>query len=525
MRSCLLSLFFLLCAAGCNVPQPAEEPLKPPNILFAIADDVSFPHMGAYGTTWVKTPAFDRVAQEGLLFSRAYTPNAKCAPSRSIILTGRNSWQLEEAANHWPYFPVEYKTFFEALAEQGYHVGYTAKGWAPGVALDAEGNRRSMTGKAYNEFQLEPPAAHISTNDYAKNFEAFLDDHDAEMPFVFWYGSLEPHRAYEFGAGVNKGGKSTGEIDAVPAFWPDVDSVRIDMLDYAYEIEHFDNHLMRMLTLLEARGELDNTLVIVTADNGMPFPRAKGQSYEYSNHLPLAMMWPNGITNPGRTIEDFVSFADFAPTILGLFGEAPATTGMQPVEGKTLLPLLVDNSAEPHRNHILIGKERHDIGRPEDAGYPMRGIVKGDYLYIRNFEADRWPSGNPKTGYLNCDGSPTKSVCLNTRTQPGMYAFWDLSFGKRPGEELYNITDDPECVNNLAESTDHSSIKAALEQEMITRLTAQQDPRMAGNGALFDEYEYADTKHVNFYGKYVSGEALQAGWVNSSDFEEIPEEQ
>jgi len=101
--------------AGC-IPVP-EEPAHPPNILFAIADDASFPHMGAYGTDWVDTPAFDQVAHEDLLFTRAYTPNAKCAPSRASILTGRNSWQLEAAANHWPYFPAAFKTYAEALGE------------------------------------------------------------------------------------------------------------------------------------------------------------------------------------------------------------------------------------------------------------------------------------------------------------------------------------------------------------------------------------------------------------------------
>ena len=234
----LLVLLCLLCISGCT--QPETETIKPPNILFAIADDVSYPHMGAYGTDWVRTPAFDRVAREGLLFDRAYTPNAKCAPSRSIILTGRNSWQLEEAANHWPYFPQKFKTYAEIFTERGFHVGYTAKGWAPGVPLDAAGNRRQLAGKPYNEHTLEPPADHISANDYARNFEAFMDEWSGEAPFVFWYGSLEPHRAYEFGASVENAGRSPDEIDRVPGFWPDNDSTRIDMLDYAYELEHFD---------------------------------------------------------------------------------------------------------------------------------------------------------------------------------------------------------------------------------------------------------------------------------------------
>lgn len=516
-QSPLLALLFLLCVPGCIAPE-AEE-INPPNILFAIADDVSYPHMGAYGTEWVRTPAFDRVAREGLLFERAYTPNAKCAPSRSIILTGRNSWQLEEAANHWPYFPQKFKTYAEAFTERGFYVGYTAKGWGPGVPLDADGNRRQLAGKPFNEHSLQPPADHISSNDYARNFEGFLDSWSGESPFVFWYGSLEPHRAYEFGASIEVGGRSPDEIDRVPGFWPDNDSTRIDMLDYAFEIEHFDTHLMRMLDLLEERGELENTLVIVTADNGMPFPRVKGQSYEMSNHLPLAIMWPAGIKNAGRMIKDFISFTDFAPTFLDVLGLDIEETGMEPMEGKSLLSIFNDENTSPHRDHVLIGKERHDIGRPGDVGYPIRGIVKDEFLYIQNFESDRWPSGNPETGYLNCDGSPTKSVCLNARTTQGMKHYWQLNFGKRGEEELYNIAEDPECLVNLVASDGYMGVKEELSELMTRALTDQNDPRILGQGSVFDTYKYSDERNQGFYERYMAGEDLPTGWVNDSDFE------
>ena len=124
----ILNFVFLL-SVGCTTQK--KEKFTPPNILFALADDASYPHMGAYGCDWVKSPAFDRIANQGILFTNAYTPNAKCSPSRACILTGRNSWQLEEAANHIPFFPVKFKTYAEALSKNGYHVGYTAKGWAP----------------------------------------------------------------------------------------------------------------------------------------------------------------------------------------------------------------------------------------------------------------------------------------------------------------------------------------------------------------------------------------------------------
>jgi N-sulfoglucosamine sulfohydrolase len=244
------SLWAVLFMTLLQCKQKSNDQLKA-NILFAVADDASYPHMSAYGTSWVKTPAFDRVAAEGILFNNCYTPNAKCAPSRACILTGRNSWQLEEAANHVPYFPAKFKTYAEALAENGYHVGYTAKGWAPGVALSEEGKKRFLTGKAYNEFSTNPPARHISNNDYSTNFEAFLDDNPEGKPFCFWYGSTEPHRAYEFGAGIAQGLKELTDIDQVAAFWPDNDTVRTDLLDYAFEIEYFDHHLQKMLQMLE----------------------------------------------------------------------------------------------------------------------------------------------------------------------------------------------------------------------------------------------------------------------------------
>ena len=294
------------------------------------------------------------------------------------------------------------------------------------------------------------------------------------------------------------------------------------MLDYAYEIEYFDQHLGDMLKMLEERGELENTIVVVTADNGMPFPRIKGQEYEYSNHLPLAIMWPKGIKNPGRKIEDFVSFIDFAPTFLEAAGVPVDSTHMQPVTGKSLISLFQRETGaaiEPDRKSVIIGKERHDVGRPHDWGYPIRGIVTDQYIYLHNFEPDRWPAGNPETGYLNTDGSPTKTLILNGRTNQDTEHFWAESFGKRPQEELYQISRDPECMDNLAIHPEYQTIKAELKNQLFDKLKAQHDPRMFGKGYVFDEYEYSGDNSRNFYERYMNGEDIKAGWVNESDFE------
>lgn len=530
MKYFLTFLLVLFVLGSCNskkiVPQSLEgvetNQNNRPNILFCIADDATFKHMSAYGCEFVNTPNFDKVAEQGLLFMNAYTPNAKCAPSRSILLTGRNSWQLEEAGNHWSYFPQKFKTYAESLEENGYHVGYTAKGLAPLIALDEKGNKRAVLGKVYNDIRLTPPTKSISNIDYSANFSQFLSENPADTPFCFWYGGIEPHRSYEYGSGVKKGNKNIDEIDKVFSFWPDTEEVRNDMLDYAFELEYFDSHLGKMLKTLEGTGQLENTLIVVTSDNGMPFPRIKGQAYEYSNHLPLAIMWKGNIKNPGRIIEDFVNFTDIAPTFLEVAGVAQKKTGMETIEGESLTDILFSKKegiVTVTRDHVLIGKERHDVGRPNDEGYPIRGIRKGDYLFVINYENDRWPAGNPITGYLNTDGGATKTKILNERRSGLNSANWQLNFGKRESFELYNIKEDPDCVVNLSQNKEFENIRAQLKKQLEKELIAQGDPRMFGNGAIFESYIYANKKDRNFYKRQLRGEKPKAGWINKTDFE------
>ncbi len=492
-----------------------------PNILLAIADDVSYPHMSAYGTKWVHTPNFDRVARGGVLFLNAYTPNAKCAPSRASILTGRNSWQLGPAGNHMGFFPTEFKTYPEVLQENGYFVGMTAKGWAPGVATDANGQPRLLAGTPFDSRETDPPTPFIARSDYAANFEDFLDAAPPDQPWAFWYGAREPHRAYEYGSGSRLGQRAVGDIDEVYPFWPDSETVRQDLLDYAYEIEHFDRHLGHMLDTLEDRGHLGNTLVIVVSDNGMPFPRVKAQSYELSNHLPLAMMWLDAVAHRGRTVTDFVSFVDLAPTMLDAAGVDWESSGMQPTPGSSLVNILrsrKDGRVVPYRDHVLIGKERHDIGRPKDRGYPVRGIVKENLLYVRNFAPGRWPAGTPETGYPAVDASPTKSEILNLRRSGVTDEYWQLAFGKRGAEELYDISNDPACIRNLAADLEYAPAREVLAAQLMAELKEQDDPRMFGRGDVFDSYPVA-TRWAGYYEKFLAGEMAMGTWLIESDID------
>ena len=462
---------------------PAAGQAKRPNILFAIADDWGWPHAGAYGCSWVQTPAFDRIAKEGVLFENCFTSNPKCSPCRASILTGRNTWQLEEAVNHFGVFPAKWPVFPDLLERAGYRVGYTGKGWGPGDYA-AGGFPRNPAGPEYATRQLQPPFRSMSNKDYAGSFADFLAGREPGQPFCFWFGTHEPHRAFQDGAGALSG-KRFQDVD-VPKFYPDAEPVRRDLADYAVESEWFDTHLGRILGALEEAGELDNTLVIATSDHGMPFPRVKGQIYEYGFHLPLAVRWGGGRT--GRKVRDFVNVRDFAPTILALAGvEAPAS-----VTGSSFLDILESDAegwVDRRRNRMLIGKERHDLGRPNDWGYPVRAIRTPEYLYVRNYEPDRWPAGNPETGYRNCDNSPTKSWLLRSFDE-----YYRLSFGRRPAEEFYQVGRDPACVANLAADPRHAEAKKALSAELLERLRQDGDPRALGQAWVFDTYRYTGSR-------------------------------
>ncbi|MGB7346743.1 MAG: sulfatase [Pirellulaceae bacterium] len=510
--------------AASFVSNVSAENVDRPNILFAIADDWSYGHASIYGCQWVDTTNFDRVAREGILFRNAFTPNAKCAPSRATILTGRYSWQLEEAGNHMCIFPPKFGGFMERLAADGYAAGFTGKGWGPGFANDAKGKPRAITGKNYRKRTAKPPTNAISNNDYAGNFGDFLKDVADDKPWVFWYGTTEPHRGYEYGSGV-RSGKKLSDIDRVPGYWPDTDVVRNDMLDYAVEVEHYDHHLGKILKQLEDAGQLENTLIVATSDHGMPFPRVKGQAYADSNHIPLAIRWPAGIKGAARVVDDFVNFTDLAPTFLQAAKIDNPAPIMQTISGRSLFDIFaVDESGQviADRDHVLVGKERHDIGRPAAGGYPIRGIRKGDFLFLQNFETDRWPAGNPETGYLNCDGGPTKSLMLEQRRSGEATTFWNLAFGKRPAVEFFDVSKDPDCTNNLAATADQAMTISKLQKQMAEELMEQGDPRMLGNGSIFDQYPYSSKATDGFYERYMAGEDLKAGWVSPSDFEKEP---
>ena len=467
-----------LGSAGIFLGATCQTFKKGPNILFAIADDWGWPHAGAYGDPVVKTPTFDRVAREGVLFHHAFVTSPSCTPSRNSILTGQYHWRLGPGANLWSTLDPATPVYPLLLQQAGYHVGSWRKSWGPGNLAGWED--------------------HPAGKPYSNGFSEFLDARPEHAPFCFFLGSSDPHRGYV----LNSGAESGIDLNKIKLFQCFLDNmtVRGDVADYYFEVQRFDRDVGNAISKLEEIGELENTIIVITGDHGMPFPRCKSNLYDSGTRVPLAVRWGSNINKPGRSIEDFVSLSDLAPTFLQIAGvEIP-----QVMTGKSLVNILSstkDGIVDPeNRSFVLYGKERHVPAQEGHlGGYPCRAIRNHDFLYILNYKPDRWPSGTPNyqnaatpgSWYGDCDNSPTKTSIIENKDKDEHHAqLWELAFGLRPEEELYDCKNDSDQLKNLAADPNFVEIKEKLAIQLMDNLRASGDPRVLGEGDQFDNYPY-----------------------------------
>jgi uncharacterized sulfatase len=508
-------------------------PADRPNILFAFADD-----WGRYAGTYARhegemsvnqlldTPNIDRVADDGVTFTNAFVPAPSCTPCRSSLLSGRYFWQCglgaillgarwDESIPSWPLL----------LEEAGYHVGYTYKVWSPGRTVNAPiGGKRTQyhqAGVDFNQFSFRATewAGRMGV-DAAKgrlldevrgNFDAFLAARPAGLPFCYWWGPTNTHRRWQQGSGKALWGLEPDDLAGrMPAFLPDVPEVREDVCDYLGECLAVDAGLGVLLGRLEEIGELDNTLVVVSGDHGIPgMPRAKCNLYDIGCEVALLARWPGRVA-PGRVVDDLVNIMDLAPTFL----EAAGVEG-PPVAARSLMPQLTSPDSgriDPSRDVVVTGRERHVDGAREGfLPYPQRALRTPDWLYVRNFAPDRWPMGDPKglddpdapapdyeqlaaetrLAYADLDAGPTKAWMIHHRAEEAVAPLFELGFGKRPGEELYDLRADPHYMVNLADDPACGETLAQLRTRLETHLREHDDPRLTETPCRFEHAPYA----------------------------------
>lgn len=500
---------------------------KRPNILFAFADDwgrfaSAYAAADGPGTIndFIKTPNFDRVAREGVLFRRAFVSAPSCTPCRSALLSGQHFWRTGRGSilrgaiwdGSQPAFPL-------LLKESGYHIGETYKVWSPGTPNDAPygGGKYAYerAGGRVNQFSqnvtkmvangMEVEAAKQQLYDEVQgNFDAFLAAREQDQPFCYWFGPTNVHRSWVQGSGKKLWGIEPDQFQGkLPAFLPDVPIVREDLADYFGEAQAFDASLGVLIKRLEELGELDNTVVVVSGDHGAPgFPHGKCNLYDFGSSVSLAIRW--GGAKSGRIVDDLVTLPDLAPTYLELGGvEIP-----QNMTGRSLVNLLKSEKSgqvEPQRDAVFIGRERHvENARADFMPYPQRAIRTKDFLYIINFRPDRWPLGDPyrldgdnvptaaeitantRVTLPDEDAGPTKAWLVGARNEPQWKELYTAVYGKRPREELYDLKNDPHQMKNVAADPAFAKQRAELEARLLKELKDTGDPRLVEDGKFYE---------------------------------------
>ena len=538
MRTKLFSLrlplltAFLLAVVSRSMSADSAAPRW--NILFVFADD-----WGRYASAYkgldgrptlndvIKTPHVDRVAREGTLFRNAFVNAPSCTPCRSSLMSGRYFFNTGRGAilrgaiwdDSIPSFPL-------MLRDAGYHIGKSYKVWSPGTPADAPFGRQQyayeQAGRAPNNFSEESyarlekgmtvEAARAEILAQARgNFDQFLADRKPGQPWLYFFGTTTTHRKWIRGSGKKLWGIEPDSLKGkMPAFLPDVPEVREDVADYLGEAQAVDAELGVLMERLQASGDADRTLIVVSGDHGMPgVPSGKCNLYDHGTAVALVIKVPG--VKGGRIIDDFVRLPDLAPTFMEI-GGARIPEGLY---GRSLLTLLKSGRSgqiEADRAWVITGRERHvDVAREGNLPYPMRAFRTKDFVYIRNFAPERTPMGDPlqaltpealssgalvedtRVGFADMDGSPTKAWVIAHRDDPQWKWYYEHAFGKRPAEELYDLRKDPDQVKNVANDPAYARNKAELSERLIRTLTDAKDPRVTGDGKTFERPPFTDT--------------------------------
>jgi N-sulfoglucosamine sulfohydrolase len=396
-------------AAAMRTPAKPEGTPARPNFLFLVSDDQSVPDLGCYGNSAIHTPNLDAMAGEGMRFESGFVTSPSCSPSRSSIVTGRSAHATGTARLHAP-LPANQKTFLEGLKSQGYFTGAFRK-----VHLgDGFWKRWDFEGRH-------------------KEFSTFFDARPKDRPFFLHVGFHDPHRPYwphEYSPPHDP------TKVPVPGFLPDTLAVRKDLAHYYDEIARMDRNVGKILALLERDKLAENTLVIFTSDNGLPFPGAKGTLYDPGLHVPMIARWP-GVIKPGRVSSHLISLIDLAPTWL----EAAGLPVPEIMEGRSFLPLLQEKDYKP-REAIYAERNYHthlDL---------IRCVRTHQYKLIQNFLPER-----PYRPTSDLARSPSWHSIQELRQQAQLNPDIErrLFTKPRPKTEFYDLAQDPGETRNLAE--------------------------------------------------------------------------
>ena len=401
-----------LSLVSCN----EEKKTTPPNIVVFIADVLSWNDFGCYGNEEVQTPNIDRIAENGIRFTNTYLTASSCSPSRVSILTGRYPHNTGAAELHTQP-SVDLPGFADVLRENAYYCGQAGK-WHAGEYLKSG---------------FDTLHSNIIMNGGEGKWLELVENRPKDKAFFLWLAAIDAHR--DWGENEFSGTHDPGDITP-PVFLAHGEATRKDMAMYYDEIKRFDDYIGRVEMLLKEQGVLENTVIIIMADNGRPFPGCKTRVYDRGMKTPFIIKWDKGIKNTGSICESLVSVIDIAPTLLDFAGieEVPAE-----FQGKSFRKLL-ENPKEKFRNYIFAEHNWHDFEAHE------RMLRAGDYMYVLNSRPEL-----PNQGPADVINSPSFAELLEKwRSDDLSPEQEEIFIYPRVEEELYDCVNDPLQFHNLA---------------------------------------------------------------------------
>lgn len=425
----------------------AAEQQQKPNFLFILADDVTYSTLGCYGGKNVKTTNIDRLAREGIRFTRAYCAMSMCAPFRAELYTGLYPVRNGVAWNHSSAKPGT-KSICHYLRDLNYRVGLTGKKHAsPANVFPFENVKDLPAG---------PGVRNFVTRDTKQPFCLFVCSHNAHPPWKDGDVSQFDHNAI-----------------TLPPVIHDNPPSRKTFVGYLAEVAELDKEVGQVLKLLKETGQADNTLVMFSSEQGWNFGFGKWTNWDIGIHTALIARWPGHI-EPRTETDALVQMADVVPTFIEAAG---SDTSTYKLDGVSFLPVLTGQSNK-HRKYVY-GLHNNV---PEGNPYPIRSIRNHEFHYLMNLKNEE--SYHEK--HLMNDALAKKYdlqwwKAMNDAAEQGDESAKKLrdKFHRRPAEELYRVDKDPYEMNNLADDREYDKVKMRLRTELERWMTEQNDPGIA----------------------------------------------
>lgn len=427
-------LVLLACFSSCSQTNKSE---KKPNMVFILADDCSYWDLGIYGSKDAITPNIDKLAADGMKFTRAYQAAPMCSPTRHNLYTGLYPVKTGAYPNHTMANDGT-KSIVQYLKPLGYRVALAGKSHVSPKEVFPFEYLKGLTNGDFNPI-----------NEFVK------DAKSKEEPFCLFVCSKQPHTPWD------KGDASLFPPDklTLPPFFVDTKDTRENFSNYLAEINYLDGQVGDVLKILEENGETDNTLVIFSSEQGNSFPFAKWTCYDVGVRSGFVARWPNKIMS-GCVSDALIEYSDVVPTFVEMAGGTPE----EYLDGKSLVNLFLGKTEE-HKDYAYSLQTTRGINNGSEH-YGIRSVVSDQYRYILNLTPEAAFKNNItqreiwwKTWQSVADTDENAAKLVK-------------NYQYRPEKELYDILNDPQCMNNLAEKPEfeqtlndlHAKLKIWMEE-------------------------------------------------------------